>query len=451
MACPSPRLGSSSLPTPCRPSAGAAGGGRASNEHGDARARGPRACARAAVMGSACHRVAVPAGRRNQAGRDRARDRGDRLAPGTPEPSRRPTASGRSTGAPLAAAARAGRGSGPREDELSSPLRKRWQRTPPVARPLAGYSANGVTLTEPASVPGSAVEDPATVTTTASAGVERAERHDLLAGGEPDAGHAATGAPLRPHLGGREVQQLGVAGDEAESLLAGAQLDRADDLVAVLERDDVPVVPAERLRVDPLHHALPGAEREARGSRGRAGQRQQPARRLEGEELADRRPPCRWGSLAVRRQRRQVEHAELDHPAAGGDHADLAAGGRARPRRRSRRAWRGRRRCREGRRSSCGPAGRWRRGRRSRGRRRPRAERRAVTAACRRTPAGPCGAACRRSWPPRPARRRPPSGAACRRRGSRRARRWCARSSSCSFSSSILENFVSRRSGMSRM
>src|ERR1700722_10395926 len=50
----------------------------------------------------------------------------------------------------------------------SSPLRKRWQRTPPVARPLAGYSENGVTLTDAPPVPGSAPDRPATVTTTAS-------------------------------------------------------------------------------------------------------------------------------------------------------------------------------------------------------------------------------------------------------------------------------------------
>ena len=50
----------------------------------------------------------------------------------------------------------------------SCPRRRRWQRTPPVPRPLAGYSVNGVTFTDPASVPGSAADDPATVTTTGS-------------------------------------------------------------------------------------------------------------------------------------------------------------------------------------------------------------------------------------------------------------------------------------------
>ena len=162
---------------------------------------------------------------------------------------------------------------------VSSPLRNRWQRTPPVARPLAGYSENGVTFTAPGSVPGSAVDEPETVTTTDDVGVERPERDDVLTGGQLDAGDAAAGAALRAHAAGAEVQQLGVGGDEAEGLLAGGQLDRADDLVAVLEPDHVPLVAAEHLRVDPLHDALPGAEREARARRWRASTARARARR----------------------------------------------------------------------------------------------------------------------------------------------------------------------------
>src|SRR6478609_2381628 len=89
--------------------------------------------------------------------------------PGVPEPSRRPVGAGRSTGAPLAAAARAGAAPAHARTRVSSPLRNRWQRTPPVARPLAGYSEKGATLSAPGSVPGSAEEAPDAVTTTASA------------------------------------------------------------------------------------------------------------------------------------------------------------------------------------------------------------------------------------------------------------------------------------------
>ena len=46
-------------------------------------------------------------------------------------------------------------------------MRKRWHRTPPVARPFAGYSANGVTFADPVWVPGSASDPPLIVTTLA--------------------------------------------------------------------------------------------------------------------------------------------------------------------------------------------------------------------------------------------------------------------------------------------
>src|SRR6516164_6133044 len=85
---------------------------------------------------------------------------------GVPEPSRRPCMPERSTGTPASVAPRAGPGPAQAAIRPPSPLRKRWQRTPPVARPFGGYSAKGVTLTLAAPVPGSAPDLPATVTTT---------------------------------------------------------------------------------------------------------------------------------------------------------------------------------------------------------------------------------------------------------------------------------------------
>ena len=104
-----------------------------------------------------------------------------------------------------------------------------------------------------------------------------------------------------------------------ELLVAGAQLDRADHLVAVLERDHLPVVAvAEHLGVDPLDDALPGAERQAGAVGGAAwsgASTRSPG--SSDEELADRRAALqvrvRWpvpGSVG------QVEHAEPDQPAA---------------------------------------------------------------------------------------------------------------------------------------
>ena len=84
-----------------------------------------------------------------------------------PDPSRLPTGSGRMTGLPESVAPTAGAGPAQAMTSASSPLRNRWQRTPPVARPLAGNSCSGVTFTLPAVVPGSAPARPATVITTA--------------------------------------------------------------------------------------------------------------------------------------------------------------------------------------------------------------------------------------------------------------------------------------------
>ena len=233
---------------------------------------------RASAWASACH-----TGRAAEPGRDRAGAGGDRLAAGH--------ARSRRGGRWPRAGRRASRwrprpAPGPRpaqaKTRVSSPLRNRWQRTPPVARPLGGYSENGVTLTAPGSVPGSAVEEPGRGDHDRVGRVERAEpgtrtRRRLTrtpAMPPPD-------AALRPDLVGAEVEQLRVGGDEAEGLVAGGELDRADDLVAVLERDDLPLVPAEDLRVDPLDDALAGAEGEPGAVGGQRGERQRALAGLE--------------------------------------------------------------------------------------------------------------------------------------------------------------------------
>ena len=64
--------------------------------------------------------------------------------------------------------------------------------------------------------------------------------------------------------------------DEAQRLLAGGELDGADDLVAVLEADHLPLVAAEHLGVDPLDDAVAGAERQPGPVGGQRAQRQRP-------------------------------------------------------------------------------------------------------------------------------------------------------------------------------
>ena len=133
-----------------------------SPEHAASGARRPGPCAVRTAYESAAghgagHAISLPHRRsRRRADLRRRRPRVPPATPrrsaaaaGMPEPSRRPVASGRSTGAPLAAAARAGAGPAQAVSRVSSPLRKRWQRTPPVARPLAGYSREGGHLDRP--------------------------------------------------------------------------------------------------------------------------------------------------------------------------------------------------------------------------------------------------------------------------------------------------------------
>src|SRR6185312_10042651 len=88
---------------------------------------------------------------------------------GMPEPSRRPCSVGNAREAPLEELAFAGPWPAQASVSTSSPFRKRCARTPPVARPFAGYSSNGVTLTDPGEVPGRASCVDATVTTTVAA------------------------------------------------------------------------------------------------------------------------------------------------------------------------------------------------------------------------------------------------------------------------------------------
>ena len=59
------------------------------------------------------------------------------------------------------------------------------------------------------------------------------------------------------------MQQLGVGGDEAQLLLAGAELEATDHLVTVGERDHLPVVAVEPLGADPLDHAMARPECES--------------------------------------------------------------------------------------------------------------------------------------------------------------------------------------------
>ncbi|MCY1370078.1 hypothetical protein D9M69_571530 [compost metagenome] len=87
---------------------------------------------------------------------------------GMPEPSRRPCSCGSDRATPASEDALAGPCPAQAIRRVSSPFRNRCARTPAVARPLGGYSANAVTFPAPGAVPGKAPSVPDTVTTTAA-------------------------------------------------------------------------------------------------------------------------------------------------------------------------------------------------------------------------------------------------------------------------------------------
>ena len=109
-----------------------------------------------------------------------------------PEPSRRPSAAGSSMATPPAAAARAGVLPAKATTRVSWPLRKRWHRTPPVPRPLGWVLGIRRDLERAPSVPGSAPEEPAEVTTMAVAGwIDDTEEHGPRIAPELDPCHSS--------------------------------------------------------------------------------------------------------------------------------------------------------------------------------------------------------------------------------------------------------------------
>ena len=105
------------------------------------------------------------------------------------------------------------------------------------------------------------------------------------------------------------------------------QLHGADHLVALLEADHLPVGLGEDLGVDPLDHALPGAERQPGTVGPQRAEGQHPLTRLEHHELRHRVGAGQVGVVGRRGQRGQLQHPEADDATGAGEQTDLAAGG----------------------------------------------------------------------------------------------------------------------------
>ena len=200
--------------------------------------------------------------------------------PGTPEPSRRPVALGQ---VDRGAAGRRGpgrRGAGPGEDQGVLALEEA------VAADAAGGAALGGVLAER--------RDLDRARLGAGQGGRRAGRGDddgrrrgRARRTRRPAAPAASRTPAMPppeRPCGRTASAPKCSSWASEVMKHSvsspvAQLDGADDLVAVLEPDDLPLVLAEDLGVDPLDDALAGAEREPGPVGGAARSGPAPARR----------------------------------------------------------------------------------------------------------------------------------------------------------------------------
>ena len=274
------------------------------------------------------HGARTHAGEPNLAGSHRSGDHRNRLVRATPEPSRRGSSGGRSTGTPLAAAARAGVGPAQARARGGPRPRNRWQRTPPVARPLRGVLLEGGDLGGARLGAGRASDGPATVTTTASAAGSTAPKKTTRRPGELDAGHAAGRAALGTHRRGREAEQLGVVVMKTRSSSpvrsSTAPTTTSPSLRPMTSKSSLV---GRVVRHDPLDDALLGAQRQPRARPRRAGRAQS---LLAGRQVdrppSGRRPP--GTGPRVRWQGRQVDAESRTIRPAVVTSADLAARGR---------------------------------------------------------------------------------------------------------------------------
>ena len=227
-------------------------------------------------------RSAFHTGGGREAARDRAGAGRDRLAAG--DAGAVPPAGRRRAGRPARRwPPRPAPGAAPAQAKtrVSSPLRKRWQRTPPVAAALGGVLGERRHLDRRrARCRAARSTSRTTVTTTDDCRVERAEPGHRLAGrraGRRRCRRRSGPAGRTPSAPKCSSWASVVTKQSVSSPVASSS--GADDLVAVLERDHLPLVPAEHLGVDPLDDALAGAEREARAVGGAARSAPAPARR----------------------------------------------------------------------------------------------------------------------------------------------------------------------------
>ena len=103
------------------------------------------------------------------------------------------------------------------------------------AAALPGYSANGVTLTDPASVPGSAPTSRRPSRPRPRATRQPPRRTHVRAAGQPDTSHPPRRLPCGRTTEAGKRSSCASEVTNTRSVVVGAELDRTHDLVAVLE------------------------------------------------------------------------------------------------------------------------------------------------------------------------------------------------------------------------
>ena len=138
-------------------------------------------------------------------------------------------------------------------------------------------------------------------------------------------GDSATQAPLRPNRRQREVQQRGSSGDETQLPGIAVCLYGTDHLVVALERDDLPAIPAEQLRIHSLDHAMTSAQCQLRAAPVQAHDCQRAFSSVQVDEIGEGGSSGHRGCRRRGGKRHQVDCACSDQTSCRGDDTELAA------------------------------------------------------------------------------------------------------------------------------
>ena len=178
-----------------------------------------------------------------------------------------------------------------------SPFRKRWHLTPPVARPLVGYSARGVTLAPPVVCPNNESGAPAIVTTRSVAGSTPPKNSTFASF---DSFTPATPPPRRPCGRTRSAEKCSSCASEVMNARFGEVSSTAPTTSSpssrrITSHESFPITSGLTRLTTP--RSVPRARPGPPGSREVRPTTRSPCSR--GHSSRDSEPPCRFGAVAV--------------------------------------------------------------------------------------------------------------------------------------------------------